>query len=229
MHPIHTTLVHKTLEPQSKLAAKSPALILLHGRGADENDLLNFAEYLDERLFLISARAPFPYQQSGGFTWFDNIEMVTPEPKMFTESYEKVTRFIEDVKNGYPINPAKVFLCGFSMGAILSFAVGLTHADAVAGIIANSGYIPEEAPLKLDWDSVRGKPFFISHGLYDPVIPFSFGRRASELLREAQADVCYREYEMGHQIGEENLNDIMQWLTKHLDKGSSPHGQSMGQ
>jgi phospholipase/carboxylesterase len=223
MHLIHTTLVHKVIEPQSKSSAKAPALILLHGRGANENDLLSFAEYLDERLFLISVRAPFPFQQGGGYTWFDILEMGKPEPKMFSESYTKVMQFIDDVKKGYPVNPSKIFLCGFSMGAIISFAVSLLQADIVAGVIANSGYIPEESELKYDWSNVRGKPFFISHGLFDPVIPVSFGRRASELLRGVHADVCYREYEMGHQIGEESLNDIMQWLTKHLDRTGPSH------
>ena len=221
MHLIHTTLIHKVIEPPSKVSAKYPTLILLHGRGADENDLLSIAEYLDERLFIVSARAPFPFQQVSGYTWFDLLEMGMPDPKMFDESFNKVVQFIEDIKTGYPVNPSKVFLCGFSMGAIISFALALTRTETLAGVIANSGYIPEENQLQFNWAGIKGKPFFVSHGLYDPVIPITFGRRASELLRNAQADLCYREYEMGHQIGEESLNDIMQWLTKYLDRGGT--------
>ncbi len=218
MHLIHSTLTHKVVEPQVKTTAKYPALVLLHGRGADENDLLNLADYLDERLFLISVRAPFVYQHGGGYTWYDIEDIGKPEPKMFAESYNKLMKFLGDIRTGYPVDSARIYLCGFSMGATIAFAAALTDPGSFAGVIANSGYIPEDSELKLDWQSLKGKPFFISHGIYDPVIPVTFGRRASELLHKVEADVHYREYDMGHQIGEESLNDIMQWLTKSLDR-----------
>ncbi|MBI1804384.1 MAG: hypothetical protein HY033_04735 [Ignavibacteriae bacterium] len=216
MNLIHTTLVHKALAPQRKSGGKSPTLILLHGRGANEDDLLGLAQYLDERLLIVSARAPFPFQFGGGFTWYEIEEVGKPESKMFAESYRKLQQFFHDVKNGYPVEPTKVFFGGFSMGAIMSYALALTKPADVAGVIANSGYVPEENGLEFQWNLIKGKPFFVAHGKYDPVIPVQFGQRAKELLQNAHADLTYREYEMGHQIGEESLNDMMQWLTKHV-------------
>jgi phospholipase/carboxylesterase len=110
-----------------------------------------------------------------------------------------------------------MFFCGFSMGAVMAYAITLTHPESVMGTIANSGYIPEGTELKYQWDQIKAKPFFVAHGKFDPVIPVMFGQRAKELLDKAHASVTYREYEMGHQIGEESLNDMMQWLTKKLD------------
>jgi len=216
MNTIKTTLIHKVLQPQKKTQGKSPTLIFLHGRGADENDLIGLSEYLDERLLIISARAPFHFKSGGGYTWYDIIEMVKPDPAMFAESYQKLMQFISDVKTGYPVDPQGVILYGFSMGAMMSYSIALTEPSAVVGVIAASGYIPEDTELKYLWSQIRGKPVFVSHGLYDPVIPISYARRAKELLTNAQANLTYREYETGHQISEDCLNDVMSWLSSHI-------------
>ena len=192
-------------------------MILLHGRGANEDDLLGLAEYLDDRLFIVSARAPFQFQFGGGFTWYDILEVGKPEPKMFAESYRKLIEFFDDVRAGYPIDPLKIILCGFSMGTMMSYAMALTHPASVLGVAANSGYIPEDTELELQWDQIKSKPFFVAHGRMDPVIPVSFGQRAKELLEKAGADVTYREYDMGHQINEESLNDMMEWVTRRIN------------
>lgn len=190
---------------------------MLHGRGANEDDLLGLAEYFDERLFIISPRAPFDFQFGGGFTWYDVLEVGRPEPKMFAESYTKLINFFEAARKEYPIDASKIFFLGFSMGTMMSYALALTRPAEVAGILANSGYIPEGTDLKLDWKGIKGKPFFVSHGVYDPVIPVMLGRRAKELLDDAQASVTYREYDMGHQIGEESLGHMVTWLERLLD------------
>ncbi|HUL42745.1 MAG TPA: alpha/beta hydrolase-fold protein [Bacteroidota bacterium] len=210
-----STLVHKIIEPKVKSSGQYPAIILLHGRGANENDLLELAEYLDERLFIISARAPFTLS-NGGFTWYDILDVGMPEPAMFEQSYAKLMQFLDDVKKNYPVNPAKIFFGGFSMGTVMSFCVALTQPASVAGVAANSGLIPEGTSLQFQWNAVKGKPFFVAHGKYDPIIPVSFAQRARELLQKAEACVTYREYDMQHQISEESLNDLMQWLSRQL-------------
>lgn len=216
MNPVPSSLHHKILPPRLKSPGKPPCLILIHGLGANEDDLLGLSEYLDERLFIISVRAPFDFTFSGGYSWYDILELGRPEPKMFAESYSKLLTFIDDVRKNYPVDPAKIFLCGFSMGTMMSYAVALTRPAEIAGVIANSGYIPEETDLKFDWPGVKGKPFFVAHGTYDPTIPVMFSRRAKALLQEARASVWYKEYDMGHQINEESLNDLNHWLSRYL-------------
>jgi phospholipase/carboxylesterase len=216
MDLIRTTLVHKIIEPRRKRSGAHPLLVLLHGRGTNEDDLLGLSEYLDERLFIVSARAPFAFASGGGFTWYEIEEVGRPEPKMFAESYRKLTQFTDDVLKGYPVDRSKVIFSGFSMGSVMSYAMALTQPGVVAGVAANSGYIVEDSDPPIKWDELRGKPVFISHGRHDPVIPVSFARRAKELLEPRGASITYREYDMGHQIAEESLNDMMQWLTQHI-------------
>ncbi len=213
-----TALYHKIMEPRQSIAGKPPALVLLHGRGANENDLLELSDYLDERLFLISVRAPHPFPGGTGYTWYELEDIGKPVQSEFAQSYSKLKVFLDEIVTLYPIDPAKVFLLGFSMGAMMSLALSLTEPGRIAGVIANSGFVPEESELNFQWEQVKGRPFFIAHGLYDPVIPVQFGRRSAELLRKAHADLTYREYEMGHQIGEECLNDLMQWLSQQLGR-----------
>ena len=136
---------------------------------------------------------------------------------MFDESYRRLTQFFADVKTGYPIDPTAIFLLGFSMGTMMSYALSLTDPGSVKGIIANSGYIPEETDLKFQWDRITGMHFFVAHGLHDPVIPVQFARRARLLLEQANVDLIYREYPMAHQISEESLNDMSVWLTGILN------------
>ena len=216
MNKIKTTLIHKVVEPQRKISDKHPTLILLHGRGANEDDLLGLAEYLDERLLIISVRAPFSFSFGGGYTWYEILDVGKPEPKMFDESYAKLLQFFDDVKKNYPVDPRRVYFGGFSMGTIMSYSIALTHPDAVAGVAANSGLITEGTSLQYQWQAIKGKPFFVAHGKYDPIIPVSFAQRAKELLEKAHAHVTYREYDMQHQIGEESLNDWMKWMTDQL-------------
>ncbi|MBI4810552.1 MAG: prolyl oligopeptidase family serine peptidase [Ignavibacteriales bacterium] len=216
MNLIQSTLIHKLRLPRKHSDAKLPALIMLHGRGADEDDLLGLADYLDERLFIISVRAPFQFADTGGFTWFEIEDIGKPESKMFAESYQKLMQFIIDVRKGYPIDQERIFLFGFSMGAMMSYVATLTQPDLFKGVIVNSGLIPEGSGLKYEWGKIKGKPFFVAHGVNDSIVPVAFAKRAKELLEKASIDLTYREYEMDHQIAEESLGDIIKWMDKHL-------------
>ncbi|MBI5476898.1 MAG: alpha/beta hydrolase [Ignavibacteriales bacterium] len=216
MDLITSTLYHKIVPPRKKLNKLSPAIILLHGRGADENDLLGLAEYFDESLFIVSVRAPFDFMNTGGYTWFDIQDIGSPDIKMFEESYDKLLQFIKDVCSGYPIDPGKIILFGFSMGTMMSLSVALTQPQLVKAVVANSGILPEQLELEYKWEDIKGKAFFIGHGIHDSIIPISYARRAKDLLLSHGVDLIYREYEMDHQIDEEGLNDIIKWIAKQL-------------
>ena len=217
MKAIASSLVHRVLKPENGAGSTHPTLIMLHGRGADEQDLLGLSTHLDNRLLILSARAPFPFSYSGGYTWYEFDAVGTPEPKMFSESYQKLTVFLDDALNGYPIDKRKVFLLGFSMGAMMSYAIALTRPELFRGVIANSGYIPEGTHLDYKWKDIAQMEFFIAHGSFDPVIPATLGKRASDLLTARGARLSYKEYPMGHQISEESLADMAAWLNVRLE------------
>jgi phospholipase/carboxylesterase len=216
MRTLSTTLTHRALPPERSTDSRPPLLIFLHGRGTDEEDLLGLAPMLDERLFLVSARAPFAYEY-GGFTWYDITTTAVPDPPRFRESCDRLHQFLLDVRAGYPVDPARVFLFGFSMGCVMSLAMALTAPELIRGVSANSGYVPEGTHLALRWQELQSVEFFITHGTIDPVIPIALARRSQELFNASNAKFTYREYPAGHELTEEGLRETAQWLTGLID------------
>jgi phospholipase/carboxylesterase len=216
----HSTLKNLVVGPRLENSAPPPALLLLHGRGADENDLLALTPFFDPRFLIVSVRAPFLFPP-GGYTWYEVHQALTPHPEQFAESYNRLVDFIADMKRTFRLDPGRVFLMGFSMGAVMSYALALTKPEEVAGVIAHSGYIPEGTELSFKWDKLRHTSFFLAHGRFDMVIPAKLGRRAHDLLLRAGARILYRQYPIAHQISEESLNDLSAWLKEQLASHSS--------
>lgn len=219
METIKSSLVHRLGPLNTSQKGPYPVLILLHGRGADENDLLGLASHLDPRFFVISVRAPFPFE-NGGYTWYTVLEIGKPEPREFMESYERLVQFLDDIKKQYPVDPGRVFLLGFSMGTMMSFSLALTKPQSIRGVVAHSGYIPEDTGLAFRLNELNDTSFFVAHGLHDPVIPVQFGRRAKEILGSAKADLTYKEYPIGHEISDESLHDLSEWLKTRIGSGN---------
>lgn len=216
MQPVKTTLFHSISLPTSGQGELSPGLILLHGRGADENDLLGLKPYVDPRFFILSVRAPFQFPW-GGYTWYDIEEVGRPHNNQFSESFDRLRQFVDDVKAHYPVDQKRMYVLGFSMGSVMSFALSLTQPSEVRGVVAHSGYIPETSSLSFQWENLDRTAFFVAHGIHDPVITIDSGRRAHELLSKTSAHVTYREYPIAHQISEESLTDVTRWLSSQLN------------
>jgi len=218
MKPIVSALEHRILLPEHPTASSHPTIIMLHGRGADEEDLLGLSRYFGGNWLILSVRAPYPFSLGGGYTWYDVGTVGTPEPKMFRASYDKLSTFVADAMKAYPVDPKRLFLLGFSMGTVMSYALALTRPPMFRGVMANSGYVPEGTHLTFLWNELAELDVFIAHGIHDPVIPIEFGRRAKELLAQSNAHVTYKEYPMAHQISEESLSDLATWINQRRDK-----------
>jgi phospholipase/carboxylesterase len=215
--PVPSTLVHSIVPPGSHAREPYPALVFLHGRGADEKDLLGLAPFFDPGVLIVSVRAPFQFP-AGGWTWYDLQEVGNPHQQQFSESYDRLEQFLADVKKHYPVDSKRIFLFGFSMGAVMSYAVSLTRPEAIAGVVAHSGYIPEHSSLRFALDKLQNSSFFVAHGIHDPVIPVQLGRHAKELLTRTKARLEYHEYPIAHQISQESIADGANWLKKNLEK-----------
>ncbi|MBP9212711.1 MAG: dienelactone hydrolase family protein [Bacteroidetes bacterium] len=182
---------------------------MLHGRGADEHDLFGLKERLDPRLDIYSLRAPFEYEW-GGYAWFDLFEDGTVDEKSFAQSRDEITAFIRTVKTD------KLFLLGFSMGAIMSYSIALSHPGICSGILALSGFAPPQLEKEYRLLQLQDLHIFISHGVNDPVIPIASARNTKAMLSASNASVSYHEYPMAHQISEQCLTDIDAWLNERL-------------
>ena len=212
-------LVHRLIPPREPgTGTTHPAVLLLHGRGADEKDLAGIAGYLDARLSVISVRAPYRFAYGGGYTWYDMDDIGAPDPTMFQESYRRLTDFIGEQIRASSIDPQQLFLFGFSMGTMMAYALALTMPRTFRGVVANSGFVPLAVGEEPKWNELSGTSFFISHGLFDPVIPVQLGRETRELFRKSNAEWAYREYPIGHEISEEGLRDASSWLTSLIDR-----------
>jgi phospholipase/carboxylesterase len=218
MKRIQSSLYHRLLEPEAPFGQKHPTVILVHGLGADENDLAGLSHSLDSRLMFISVRAPFVLDY-GGYTWYDFRDAGQPEPTMFKESCDKLSTFIHDAVQHYPIDPTRLFLLGFSMGTVMSLAMALTTPKLFRGVIANSGYLADATHLDYHWNEMSGADFFVAHGTYDPLIPVQASRIIREKLETAHANVEYHEFAMAHEINEESMNAMARWLTNRI----TPH------
>jgi phospholipase/carboxylesterase len=181
-------------------AAAEPegALVLLHGRGADEHDLFPVLDLLDpeRRLLGITPRGPLTLPP-GGAHWYRLAGIPTPDPETFPATFAEVAAFLD----GLPVPLDRVVLGGFSQGSVMSYALGLgTGRPRPAAIVALSGFVPRIPGFSLDLDDLAGYPVAIAHGSYDPIIPAGFGHEARDLLVAAGADVLYRETPTTHTI-----------------------------
>jgi phospholipase/carboxylesterase len=199
---------------------KSPLLLLLHGIGADENDLFGIAPFLDPRFFVASARAPFSLSY-GGYAWFE-IYMepgnISINIKQFLESKSMIHQFIGELITKHNLDADRIYLCGFSQGAMISLSSVLTEPEKFAGLVAMSGRSAAEMmPAPESFERLKDFPILVTHGVYDPVLPIDNGRETKELLSRLPVDLEYKEYQMGHEISEDSLGDVSEWLGKRLD------------
>lgn len=218
------SLFHHAAPPKSGLSEKPPLLLLLHGYGANEDDLFSLAPYLDERFMVVSARAPVTLGMMG-HAWFNlgfTPQGIAVDPQEVEAARHKLKRFIGEIVEAYSCDPNAVYLMGFSQGAMMALSVALTFPGTAAAVVAMSGrMMPQSFQLIHDKDALIGLPVFVVHGTRDPVIPIGQGRETKTLLAELPIDLTYREYEMGHEISAESLDDITTWLTAQLDRASS--------
>jgi phospholipase/carboxylesterase len=217
-------LVHLVRKPSID-AGTPPLLLLLHGIGSNEHDLYGLAPFLDERFLIISVRAP-NILGPGSYAWFEAD--FTPQgpvinPEQAEASLKIIITFLQEAITAYDADPNRVYLMGFSQGAIMSASVALTRPELVAGVVMMSGRIlPEIRPLIASREELAGLPFLVVYGTADMVLPITYGRASRELLSSLSVDLTYHEYPMGHEVSQESLGDVTTWLSDQLDKASAP-------
>lgn len=194
-------------------------LVLHHGRGTDERDLIGIADLVDpeRRLLVVTPRAPLQLPGSPGYHWYLVPRVGYPDPETFAAARGALAELHDKLWEETGIGPERTVLGGFSMGAVMSYATALgAERPAVAGILAFSGFVPTVEgwePALADRPDTRA---FISHGRHDPVIGVELAERAKALLAEGGLDVTYRESELGHQIDPAHLREASAWLGEVL-------------
>ncbi len=200
-------------------AEASGLLVLHHGRGTSELDLIGLADALDpeRRLRVVSARGPLQLPGSPGYHWYVVPRVGYPDPETFFAAREALAELHDGLWAEGGIGPERTVLGGFSMGAVMSYAMGLgADRPAVAGIFACGGFVPTVEGWEPSLGDRTGTRAFVAHGRNDPVIGVEFARRARQLLEEGGLDVEYSESELGHQIDPAQLEAGRSWLAETL-------------
>ncbi|MEW5987199.1 MAG: alpha/beta fold hydrolase [Chloroflexota bacterium] len=219
-------MYHLAFPPRQPAPAgrRPPRLLLLHGVGSHEEDLFSLAPYLDPRFHILSLRAPLTLSP-GSYAWYEiafNGDRFRFDPHQVENARQVLMTFIQQAPQLYEIDPERVYLLGFSQGAIMSLTLALTQPELLAGVVAIAGRtLPElfrsDPPLgghlaaPAAWQDF---PLLVMHGLYDPVLPIQHGRATRDHLARLPVALTYKEYDMGHYISEECLGDAARWLTE---------------
>jgi phospholipase/carboxylesterase len=195
-------------------AAGGPAgaLVLFHGRGADEHDLHPLLDFLDPdlRLLGVTPRGPLALPP-GGAHWYALQQVGYPDRDTFLATYEEVGSWLDGFLGEHGISHDATVLGGFSQGAAMAYSFSLGRGrPRPAALIALSGFIPTVEGFELDLGDIP--PVAIGHGTYDPVISVEFGREARKILEDAGASVLYREYPLPHAIDPQFLMELRSWL-----------------
>jgi phospholipase/carboxylesterase len=194
----------RPIEHLTRPSAQAPAgaLVLMHGRGADEHDLAPLLDALDpdRRLLGLLPRGPLSLPP-GGAHWYVVRRVGYPDESTFLPTLDQAGTWLDATLDEHGIPPERTVLGGFSQGAVMCYALGLgAGRPAPAAILAMSGFVPRVEGFKLDLESRAGLPVSISHGTLDPIIAVDFGRDARARLEAAGLAVRYREDPVGHQI-----------------------------
>jgi phospholipase/carboxylesterase len=199
-------------------------LVLHHGRGTDEQDLMRLADFLDpaQRLHVAGPRAPLTVPGSPGYHWYLVPKVGYPDPETFAAARAALAELHDALWERTGVGPDGTVLGGFSMGCVMSYATGLdAERPAPAGILAFSGFIPTVPGWDPDIAERPGLPVQISHGRQDPVISVDFARVAAQRLSEGGLAVDYREFDGGHWIDPADLERAQPWLAATLPAASA--------
>jgi phospholipase/carboxylesterase len=193
-----------------------PVIVLLHGRGSDERDLLPIGRMLHEDATTVSVRAPFPAAPWGygpGYAWYRFLGGTTPEPDSFVRGQDALAAFIAALPARLGRAEFPLILGGFSQGGTSSLAFMMRNPPRARGMLVFSGFLADHPSVGLTADRVRDTPIFWGHGTADAAVPFQVAESGWQELRAVGAALESHAYPgMSHTISEQELADASAWL-----------------
>jgi phospholipase/carboxylesterase/glyoxalase family protein len=198
------TYVHRYLAPQGD---DRRTLLLLHGTGGDENDLIQLGQMLAPDAGLLSPRGTV--SENGAARFFRRLaEGVFDIPDLHARTKDLVA-FITAAAKHYGFDANKVIAAGFSNGANIATSVLLSEPDALAGAILFRPMVPfiPESPI-----SLAEKRVFIGAGETDAIVPKTHPERLAELLRVLGADVTLKWQPTGHALSRPDVSAAYEWM-----------------
>ncbi|MBK5354728.1 dienelactone hydrolase family protein [Pseudomonas sp. TH41] len=215
--PLQTDLPLNYLEQANPESHNQPLVIFLHGYGSNEQDLFGIKDELPAQYTFLSVRAPMEMEE-GSYQWFrkKGEGAYNGETDDLKSSGQLLLDFVAQAAKKYHTEANKVFLVGFSQGAIMSYEVGLRHPQAVGGIAALSGRILPVLKSGLKPDEKRqALAIFIGHGTADKRLPYTDGTDADRVLQSLSLKPEFHAYPgLGHNISDAEMQDLNAWLQR---------------
>lgn len=211
-----------SLQYRSRTASSppAPAVVLLHGRGADETDLLSLATHLPESVHVFSVRGPLTV--GDGYGWYHStdhgggVHATQPSEESLSASISALTDLFDHLESHYRIETGRIALVGFSQGGTLALATAVTAPSQVSCVAAMSAYLPETHQSPKTLLPARSVPVLLTAGEQDLAVPPSRTEHANTRLSDVGLDVTYRAYPTNHGVTDQERTDVAQWLGRHI-------------
>ena len=204
------TLAYTSIIPKdSEEISNRRSLVLLHGYGSHMGDLAGLAPMIGNNNHYFCLNAPIELSFGyipGSYSWFDTDEK---NLETITNSVTLIKSTLDLIMQKHEIPYSEMVIGGFSQGGMVATHIGLTQKINFKGVISMSSRL-----LQDDVQITNQSPVFISHGTNDQVISVEEGRKSREILEKLECKVSYKEYGMAHEIRQETINDLKEWLRK---------------
>ena len=202
--------VHRFVPAEEPAA---PTLLLLHGTGGDENDLLPLGRMLDERAALLSLRGKV--LENGMPRFFRRLSIGVFDEEDLVNRTHELAGFVQRAVSEYDLDPRRLFAVGFSNGANIAASLLLLHPGLLAGAVLLRAMVPFEPETSPD---LQGTRVYLAAGRSDQMIPPESTERLAQLLREARAEVTLDWQPGGHGIGRDEIEAARDWLASAIGK-----------
>jgi phospholipase/carboxylesterase len=214
---METEMIYELRRPKNIVPGeKYPALFVMHGIGSNEQNMLALVNGLEDSFYIFSVRGHLT--QGSGYAYFTIQGYGKPHREVFDEGINKLANFINYASANYPIDPEKLYLLGFSQGAIVSMTLAVTLGNKIKGIVALSGYIPQFVKEEYMINVGNHLSVFISHGEFDQVLPYEWGKENVDYFTKLGVPIAFKSYQEGHTVSEKNLQDSKLWLLNDLQR-----------
>lgn len=194
---------------------RDTTLLLLHGTGGDEEDLMPIGQYLAPGAALLGVRGKV--LENGMPRFFRRLEEgVFDEADLVARTHE-LARFVEEAVRTYGLNPDRMVAVGYSNGANIAASMLLLEPNILSSAVLFRAMVPLEPDVLPD---LNGKPIVMQSGRQDGIIPPDNSERLATLLRQAGADVTINWQNTGHGLTNADLATAKTWMQKSVDQST---------
>lgn len=198
------TFIHRFVPGSSKRT-----LLILHGTGGNEDDLLPVGRMLDPESAMLSPRGKV--LENGAPRFFRRLrEGVFDEADLVRRAHE-LADFVAAAVVEKELDASRIVAVGYSNGANIASAMMLLRPEVLRGAVLLRGQVPL-APEKLP--DLAGKGVFLSSGKFDPIIDAENASALAEMLKKAGADVTHKLLPSGHELTRADIDDAREWLAR---------------